>query len=541
MSRIAEALKKAEKERGPIPVQEHMSVPITEEVLRPPPELAPDGVELRDAEVTVSSLVRTPKLAEEATDEKTENLELAISRIEMQYGKGSIVTALPATPGAVLVLGRFVRVGIALALLALSCWVLLPFGVVPVSTVAVTNARLAHVRTMVTGQILRLHVEVGDRVDTGQALLEIAGSSPGAAEDLLKKKSDAEIQATALNAQIAETEKRLRDYDKQVQEDTRRTIGAAEMRLRQESVDLAKATAQRLTSTSTSNNEALAELDREIGRLETTLIGLRARYSDSYPDIQRITRQLAAAQHERAALAPTGVAPEAAGGSEEQAAGTNEVETRSAAVERLTTQLSNLQANNLVAPDMDGLPSKSERDEAAGDLSHLREQKLVVELQQRVLSDQLAQLTRSSGEVAVIKSSADGVVWSRDVPPGQTVREGDELVRIAETNSIHVEAYVDSRYAQRLSIGDRALVNLTSVNKRLSGRIALIEAPGQLKAGADDYAIDLKAPTEANYRVVVQLDPADRESVQVGQVAKVLFPGPDSSLTAHVYSWLNRF
>jgi multidrug resistance efflux pump len=397
------------------------------------------------------------------------------------------VTAVPTTPGAVLVLGRFVRVAIALPLLALSCWVLLPFGVVPVSTVAVTNARLARVRTMVTGQMVRLHVEIGDRVGAGQALLEIAGISSGAAEDLLKKKSDTEMQATALNVRIAETEKRLHDFDAHVQEHTRRT-------------------------TSTSNNEELAELDREIGRLDATLIGLQARYTDTYPDIQRVTSQLAVAKRERAALARNGVAPEPGEGSEEQA-----------------------------AQDMDGLPSKSRRDEAASDLSHLREQKLVVELQQRVLSDELAQLTRSSGEVTVIKSSADGVVWSCDIPPGETVRAGEELVRIAETNSIHVEAYVDSRYAQRLSIGDRALVNLTSVNKRLSGRITLIQAPVQLKAGADNYAIGLKAPTDANYRVVVQLDPADRESVQVGQVAKVLFPGPDSSLMAHVYSWLSRF
>ncbi len=539
MSRISDALKKAENERGAIPVQGHMPVPMTEEALRPPRELTPDALELRDAEVTVSSLVRRPKLAEEATDEKTKNLELAISPIEKQYGRVPIITTVPATPGAVLVLGRFVRVAVALALLALSCWVLLPFGAVPVSTVAVINARLSRVRTMVTGQIQRLHVEVGDRVGAGQALLEIADISPGAAEDLLKKKSDAEIQATALNAQIAETEKRLRGYDKQVQEYTRRT---AETRLRQESLDLAKATAeQRQTSTSTPNNEALAELDREIGRLETTLIGLRARYTDSHPDIQRTTSQLAAAKRERAELAQTGIAAEPAEGGEEQAAGANEAETRSAAAERVTTQLSNLQANNLVAPDMDGLPSKSERDEAATDLSHLREQKLVVDLQQRVLSDQLVQLTRGSPEITVIKSSADGLVWSRDIPSGQTVREGDELVRIAETNSIHVEAYVDGRYAQRLSIGDKALVNLTSVNKRLSGRISFIQVPGQLKAGADNYAIDLNAPTETDYRVVVQLDPADRESVQVGEVAKVLFPGPDSSLMAHVYSWLSRF
>lgn len=450
------------------------------------------------------------------------------------------VTAAPTTPGAVLALGRVVRVVIALPLLALSCWVLLPFGVVPVSTAAVTNARLARVRTMVTGQMLRLHVEVGDRVGAGQQLLEIASISPGAAEDLLKKKSDAEIQATALDAQIAEKEKRLRDYDKQVQEYTRRTIGATEMRLRQASLDLAKANAQRRL-TSTSKNVELAELDREIGRLEANLISLQAHYNDTYPDVRRITGQLAAAKRERAALAQTDVASAPADSSEEQqAAAANEVETRTAAVERLSTQLSNLQAGDFVVPDMDGLP-KGERDETAGDLSRLREQKLVVELQRRVLSDQLAQLTTSSGKVSVIKSSVDGIVWSRDIPSGQSVREGEELVRIAETNSIHVEAYVDSRYSQRLSIGDNALVYLSSVNKRLSGRITLIQAPGQRKAGADNYAIDLKAPTEGDYRVVVQLDPADRESVQVGQVAKVLFPGPDSSLMAHVYFWLSRF
>jgi len=164
----------------------------------------------------------------------------------------------------------------------------------------------------------------------------------------------------------------------------------------------------------------------------------------------------------------------------------------------------------------------------------------VLDLQQKSIAGQMAAgMSTTGGEPLLVRSSVDGIVWSRDMPTGQTVREGDDLIRIAEANTLQVEAYVDGRYARQLSIGDRAIVSLSS-NQRLTGRIVSIQGPGERKADADAYAIELKAPVEGLYHVAVRLDPADRGIVRVGQVAKVLFPGPDSSVSYRVYSWVTR-
>lgn len=441
------------------------------------------------------------------------------------------------------------RVAIALPLLALSAWVLLPFAVVPVSMVAVTNARVSEVRSQNAGQVLRYHVDVGDRVTAGQELVEIGsvGTAPKSpAEDLLRKKSDTQIQETALNAQIADTETRLRGYDKEVHEYTTRMIAETELRLRQatQELDLDRASAQQLKQAAkpVRKDDDLVEIDRELARLQDSLAELRQRYTENHPDIQRVRSQIQAVELRRAAAAKIAPAPVPAGNETEQASLAKEIEAKSQTIERLRQQLANLQSGYFVGPDQEHPPALALRDETAATLSKLREQKLVLGLQDKAMADQIAAAPPpAASEVTTIRSSVDGIVWSRDVPGGQAVRLGDNLIRIAETDSVQVEAYLDARYAQRLSIGDRALVDLTSTNKRVSGRLISIQAPAQRKSDAEPYAIDLKPPVEGLYRVLVQVDPADRATARVGQVARVLFPGPDGSLISKIYSWINRF
>lgn len=273
--------------------------------------------------------------------------------------------------------------------------------------------------------------------------------------------------------------------------------------------------------------------------MATQLREMRAKYSDSHPDVERLTAALADARHRRQQMAASSLSPEPSNGMEQLAAG-REVEMRNSAVERLRSELVNLNSGYFVGADLQAPPTLALRDEASAALAHLREQKLVLDLQQKSIEDQLSrQLATPGVDPVVVASSVDGTVWSRDMPTGQTVREGDDLIRIAESNTVLVEAYVDGRYAKQLSIGDRAIVSLSS-NQRVTGRIIAIQGPGERKADADAFAIELKAPVEGLYHVAVRIDSSDRGLVHVGQVAKVLFPGPDSSVSYRVYSWVTQ-
>jgi multidrug resistance efflux pump len=447
------------------------------------------------------------------------------------------------------VAARILRVLVALPLLALSAWVLLPFAIVPVSIVAVTNARVSQVRSQGAGQVLRYHVDVGDRVTAGQELVEVGSvvvAPKGSTDELEKRKLDTQIQETALGAQIGETEQRLHGYDKEVREYTNRMIAEMELRLRQATRELEsdRAEVQQLKQATkpVRKDDDLVEIDRELARLQDSLAELHERYTENHPDIQRVRSQIRAVEARRAAAAKTTPPPQPSGNEVELAALSKEIASKSGVVERLRGQIANLQSGYFVGPEQERPPQLGLRDEAAAALSKLREQRLILGLQDKAITLQIAGApVTPASEVTLIRSSVDGIVWSRDVPGGQAVRMGENLIRIAETGSIQAEAYLDARYARRLSIGDRALIDLTSINKRVSGRLISVQAPAQRKADAEPYAIELKPPVEGLYRVLVQVDPDDRATARVGQVARVLFPGPDGSLIWKLYTAINRF
>lgn len=448
---------------------------------------------------------------------------------------------------------RIFRILVALPLLALSAWVLLPFGVVPVSLVAVTNARISQVRSQTTGQVLRFYVDVGDEVKPSEALVDVgtlSGGSNAALEELLRKKSDTEIQQQALQVQIADTEQRLQGYQKETGEYTTRITAETELRLNQakRELDASRAALQKLQQgaapAAPPPNSDLDEVEREIARVDNALAEARTHYTENNPEVKQLRSQLDALQKRRAAAAAKAPPPAPAPtvNADRESSLRQDIESKSGLVERLESQLANLKSGYFIGPEQERPPVAGLRDDAAASLSKLREQKLILDLQQRAISSQLAALPAAVGSsLSTIRSSIRGTVWSRDVPGGQTVKEGEDLIQIAETDSVQVEAYFDSRYAQRLSIGDRALIDLTSVNKRIRGRLISIQAPAQRKGDAEPLAIDLKPPVEGLYRLLVQVDEADRGSAHAGEVARVLFPGPDGSFTSRLYSWITRF
>jgi multidrug resistance efflux pump len=217
----------------------------------------------------------------------------------------------------------------------------------------------------------------------------------------------------------------------------------------------------------------------------------------------------------------------------------HDVEVQSGALHMLQQQLSNAQAGVIL--NQSQTPTfLAARDAAAAQVDRLRDQKAAMELQIEQ-PDSMDRLAKTATSVkSTIVSPVAGTIWSRAVATGQTVQQGDELFRIADANSIHVEVWLDRRYGPQLSIGDTALIYLSGMGKELSGRVTSFEGTSRRVMEEEVNAIDLQAVHPDQYHVSIELDPKDRKAAYIGQSAKVLFPGSRHHLRASIYFWLAR-
>lgn len=120
------------------------------------------------------------------------------------------------------------------------------------------------------------------------------------------------------------------------------------------------------------------------------------------------------------------------------------------------------------------------------------------------------------GMASDVVSPCECRVMSWQVLPGQYAQEGEAVVTLVATDRpVLVRAEVPMDAVDRLSVGDRALVQLPGQGGSLSGQIERID----LRQG---FRGDIAAP-RTSVRVMVRTDsPLDIE--QVGTVARVRFP-----------------
>jgi multidrug resistance efflux pump len=395
---------------------------------------------------------------------------------------------------------RTLRLCVAIPLLLFSFGELLPFAVLPVSTQAVVNARLSQVRAPMEGELGPVSLETGDVVSVDEPLVNASVPHSTLRNEAMgdsRSRGDMEQEVSRMGADLEAAQSEKARYDQMYTQYMQRMTSGLELQVHE--ADASYASSQKRAASA----------------------------ADSFKRAQQALKE-----H----LAPKQMVDEA---SDKADAAQHDVEVKDSELRMLQQQLSNAQAG-VILNQAQTPTFLASRDAAAAQVDRLRDQKAAMELQIEQ-PDSMDRLAKTATSVkSTIVSPVSGTIWSRAVATGQTVQQGDELFRIADANSIHVEVWLDRRYGPQLSIGDTALVYLSGMGKELTGRVTSFEGTSRRIMSEEVNAIDLQAVHPDQYHVSIELDPSDRKAAYIGQSAKVLFPGSKHRIRAMVYFWLAR-
>ncbi|MBA3686794.1 MAG: HlyD family efflux transporter periplasmic adaptor subunit [Planctomycetes bacterium] len=121
-----------------------------------------------------------------------------------------------------------------------------------------------------------------------------------------------------------------------------------------------------------------------------------------------------------------------------------------------------------------------------------------------------------------VPSPSDGTIVKWLVDADRTVEEGSALARIALPETVFVEAVVPEGEEDDISEGDHAEIHLVTGNRRFTGTVRRVLAPGQtLESG--DYMYPTGILRDRRHRAVIALDPGSGTSI--GQGGRIVIVG----------------
>ena len=396
---------------------------------------------------------------------------------------------------------KLLRLCVAIPLVLASGAAFAPYTIIPVSSQAVVNARLSRVRAPIEGDLQGLTLETGDIVVPDQPLARI------------------HALPSTISAKNTEYERNLRDLE-QKRAELEGETKASQGRL------------SKYNQMAQSYGEHLARNLQE--ELQTAIADLASAKKKILPLEEENKQDV---QAERDHLMPRSMVEQAAEALEKAE---GDVSDRALHISQLERQIADLQGGYFLGSASQAPPSIEKRDEAASEADLLSQEELALDAQIAELKRELSVQIHSLSASSTINSPVSGVIWARAVAPGQGVGEGDDLFRIADASSIHVEVWLDRRYGPQLSVGDTALLYLSGMGKTLSGRVVSFQGTSRRRLDEEVNAIDLQPVHPDQYHVTIELEPSDRKAIYIGQAAKVLFPGPKNEFKAKLYSWLMR-
>ncbi|MGE0412667.1 MAG: HlyD family secretion protein [Verrucomicrobiales bacterium] len=164
------------------------------------------------------------------------------------------------------------------------------------------------------------------------------------------------------------------------------------------------------------------------------------------------------------------------------------------------------------------------------ELGKIRVQRLDLQSELGVVENKIAAAkTHHEADLAYeLKTPISGVIWRRHVVNGENLREGQEVVDVADGSSVFVEAFFRQDFMTSIAVGDNATIQLIPEAQVIQGRVVDIQIQ-------DNYTkppnIISTTPLDTwMLRVAIEADKADLGTEKIGKLAKVLISKPKANL-----------
>ncbi len=374
-------------------------------------------------------------------------------------------------------------------------WLAVPFFF-PVTSQAVVNARMVQVRTPIDGEAEGVLHEIGDTVEAGAPLLRVVSRRVDASH---------EAELVTRRAALVSDQERLRGELEEA------------LRMRDECLANTKRFYHELVS---SLKASLQEAD---ARVQTA-------------KVQRDAAHVRTTRAERLASLQTGADSELDTAREAEAVAIKRIEEDEASRSKLEKELQAAEKGFLFQRDAPYFEQRanelaSKIPELKGQLKEIDEKRAAAENE---LQEERSHVVRmSETEVA---APVAGTVWKRDVQLGQVVKQHENLLEIADPETIFVEALLHQSYLNTVGPGSRAVVKLTD-GRVLNGRVRAVRTLG----GADteaSFAVNLPCHDVKQVRVLIDFDPVVPNAALIGRHARVFIVDEHPGFLQQTMMWV---
>lgn len=408
--------------------------------------------------------------------------------------KGSAATAVAPPVSAGLrgrfSIGRIVRIGLAVVLLAAGIAIYGPQLLFTTSSEAVLNARLVTIAAPIEGQITGTLPAEGSMVAGDSPLLTIENPivDRSRLEDLEASRTRVEAELDAAKRLVADLTAQIAGLEEQTKAYLAATVTRLTLAEKEARADAAAAAANAV--------DAQHNYERKQALNSGTTI--------SVADIDH-ARQ--------AALNAAAVA-----------------ERTGFTAQRLGEELDAAKRGILVAADRNDVPYSQQR------LDEFRIRKAEAAAQATVLAARLAELDRQVLKertraallaVTEVKAPAGGVIWRPLVSTGSTVARHSELLTLIDCSQIYATAAFSARQFDDLQPGRRAVVHVLGTNDEFPATVVDTRAMQQ-STTADRFAAPLPKLNDRQVLTILRLDDprplAARKYCDIGRRIEVRFP-----------------
>lgn len=394
----------------------------------------------------------------------------------------------------------FTKVTVALALIALSLWAMALPPLFPTSVRALVNARAIVIHAEDSGRVRELPLIEGAAVKTGAVIAGIERNQRAMQKELddllfARQRVEAQIETLTENLAFRKSDMELKTKDLKVIQ------GEALETLQQRHADAVERVDifEQDVQVKTENEKHLAPLLKD--RVITS-----AQWNHARALTIETRKNLQAAREER---------------------------------DRLQRELNQAEASLWAGESQVGESLMSAIEQHRQEIQKLSMQHIELTVQRHNLDQQIASAEAylQADHAYSLASPSDGMVWRRNVLPGQSVLQGEELVQVAVRDTLFVEAYFGRHFIDSISISDHAHIYLISEKRFVQGIVREIQA--QERGAREQHIIQSVAPDTTMLKTIIEITDDTVKPAQIGQLARVMISKPKPGPTKKAMVWIS--